>query len=78
MTFETAKRASEILIELDVLNSTLNDMENAKSIQGTINTETGDLDFIWEKGKSTEKYFDYIESGLCSEIDSLEYELKNL
>lgn len=78
MTFETAKRASEILIKLDVLNSTLNDMENAESIQGTINTETGNLDFIWAKGKSTEKYFDYIESGLRSEIDSLKYELKNL
>lgn len=51
MTFEAAKRASEILIELDVLNNTLNDMENAKSVQGTINTETGDLDFILGKGK---------------------------
>lgn len=78
MTFEAAKRASEILIELDVLNKTLNDMEDAKSIQGTINIATGDLDFNWEKGKSTEKYFDYIESGLRSEISLLEYELKNL
>lgn len=78
MTFETAKRASEILIELDVLNNTLNDIENAKRIQGTINTEKGDLDFIWENGKSTEKYFDYIGSGLRSEINSLKYELKNL
>ena len=72
------KRASEILIELDVLNSTLNNIEDAKSIQGTINIDTGNLDFIWEKGKSTKKYFDYIETGLRSEINLLNYELKNL